>query len=92
MHLRKRGLEVVDLHVHPGSAAAGKPLRSLQLPPQTLISLVVSMDGTPVVPTGDTILAVGDEIIAVISEDSEAALRQIVAAPPAPEADPVREG
>ncbi|MSP22538.1 MAG: TrkA family potassium uptake protein [Dehalococcoidia bacterium] len=89
MHLRKRGLEVVDLHVQPGSAVAGKPLRSLQLPPQTLISLVVSLDGTPVVPTGDTVLAVGDEIIAVIAEDSEAALRQIVASPLALEANPV---
>jgi trk system potassium uptake protein TrkA len=92
MHLRKRGLEVVDLHVQPGSAVAGKPLRTLQLPPQTLISLVVSLDGTPVVPTGDTVLAAGDEIIAVIAEDSESALRQMVAAPHAPEANPVREG
>ncbi len=91
MHLRKRGLEVVDLHVQPGSAAAGRPLRALQLPPQTLISLVVSLDGTPVVPTGETVLAVGDEIIAVIAEDSESALRQMVAAPQAPEADPVGE-
>lgn len=89
MHLRKRGLEVVDLHVQPGSTAAGKPLRALQLPPQTLISLVVSLDGTPVVPTGETVLAVGDEIIAVIAEDSESALRQMVAAPQAPEAEPV---
>ena len=89
MHLRKRGLEVVDLHVQPGSTAAGKALRSLQLPPQTLISLVVSLDGTPVVPTGDTVLAVGDEIIAVISEDSESALRQMVASPTASEAHPV---
>lgn len=91
MHLRKRGLEVVDLHVQAGSQAADKPLHALRLPPQTLISLVVSLDGTAVVPTGETVLAVGDEIIAVIAEDSESTLRRIVSAPLATEADPVRE-
>lgn len=90
MHLRRRGLEVVDLHVQPGSPAANRALRDLTLPPQALISLVVGLDGTPQVPTGDTILRVGDELIAVIAEDSEPALRQLVASPAALEADPIR--
>jgi trk system potassium uptake protein TrkA len=89
MHLRKRGLEVVDLHVQPGSPVANKPLRDVTLPPQALISLVVSLDGNAQVPTGETILRPGDELIAVIAEDSEAALRLLVAAPVALEADPV---
>jgi trk system potassium uptake protein TrkA len=87
MHLHKGGLEIVDLHVQEGSAAAGVPLRDLQLPPQTTISLVLPLDGVPRVPTGDTILAVGDEVIAVIAEESEANLRALVSTPPAPEAD-----
>ncbi len=90
MHLRRRGLEVVDLHVQPGSPAAGRALRDLTLPPQALISLVVGLDGTPQVPTGDTVLQVGDELIAVIAEDSESALRQLVASPVVLEPDPVR--
>ncbi|MCC6236325.1 MAG: TrkA family potassium uptake protein [Dehalococcoidia bacterium] len=90
MHLRRRGLEVVDLHVQPGSPAAGRAIRDLTLPPQALISLVVGLDGTPQVPTGDTILQVGDELIAVIAEDSESALRHLVAAPLVLEPDPVR--
>lgn len=90
MHLRRRGLEVVDLHVQPGSPAANRAIRDLTLPPQALISLVVGLDGTPQVPTGDTILRVGDEVIAVIAEDSEPALRKLVATPVALEADPVR--
>ena len=90
MHLRRRGLEVVDLHVQPGSPAAGRAIRDLTLPPQALISLVVGLDGTPQVPTGDTVLQVGDELIAVIAEDSESALRQLVAQPLVLEPDPVR--
>lgn len=90
MHLRRRGLEVVDLHVQPGSPAAGRAIRELTLPPQALISLVVGLDGTPQVPTGDTVLQVGDELIAVIAEDSESALRHLVAAPVVLEPDPVR--
>ncbi len=90
MHLRLRGLEVVDLHVQPGSPAANRALRDIPLPPQALISLVVGLDGTPHVPTGDTVLRVGDELIAVIAEDSEPALRALVASPLALEADPVR--
>ena len=89
MHLHKGGLEVVDLHVQEGSLAAGVLLRDLVLPPQTTISLVVGLDGVPRVPTGDTQLAVGDEVIAVIAEESETELRRLVSTPPAPEAEPV---
>jgi len=92
MHLHKGGLEVVDLHVQEGSEAAGKFLRDLSLPPRTTISLVVGLDGIPQVPTGDTKLRIGDEVIAVIAEDSEPELRRLVSTPPAPEADPVPRG
>jgi hypothetical protein len=51
------------------------------LPPQTIISLVVGGDGTPRVPTGETTLRVGDELIAVIAEASEPALRALVSSP-----------
>lgn len=81
MHLRGSGLEIIDLHVQEGSRAAGVAVRDLMLPHQTLISLVVGVDGAPRVPSGDTVLHAGDEVIAVIPEASEEALRAMVQAP-----------
>lgn len=81
MRLHGSGLEVVDLHAQQGSTAAGASIRELDLPEQTVISLVVGLDGVPRVPTGDTVLQAGEEVIAVIAQDSEAALRALFAAP-----------
>ncbi len=85
MHLRGSGLEVIDLQVQEGSPAAGTAIRDLLLPHQTLISLVVGRDGSPRVPSGETVLQPGDEVIAVIPEDAESAVRALVQAP---ESDP----
>ena len=45
MHLQGSGLEVVDLHVQEGSVASGQAIRELQLPYQTVISLVIGWTG-----------------------------------------------
>ena len=80
LRLRASGLEVVDLHVQPRSRAAGVPLRDLDLPDDTVISLVVTGDQSRV-PDGDTVLQAGDEIIAVIGQGSEPAMRELVRSP-----------
>lgn len=80
MHLRESGLEVVDLHVQQGSAAEGVALRDLDLPENCVISLVVTGRQARV-PDGDTVLQVGDEIIAVIEQDAGPAMRALVSAP-----------
>ncbi len=80
MHLRESGLEVVDLHVQHGSAAEGVALRDLDLPENCVISLVVTGRQARV-PDGDTVLQVGDEIIAVIEQDAGPAMRALVSAP-----------
>lgn len=68
------GLELVNLSVPEGSAAAGRRLRDISLPPQTVVSLIISTDG-PRVPTGDTQIQAGDEVIAVTRVESEDTLR-----------------
>ena len=92
MQLRGSGLEVVDLHVQKGSPADGKAIRKLDLPYQTVISLVIGLDGAPRIPTGDTVLSTGDELVAVIAEDAEEQMRNLFAGPVTPEADPVAGG
>ena len=80
LRLRASGLEVVDLHVQPRSRAAGVALRDLDLPTDAVISLVVTGDHSRV-PDGDTVLEAGDEIIAVIGQASEPAMRELVRSP-----------
>lgn len=92
MHLQGSGLEIVDLHVQEGSKASGRAIRDLELPDQTVISLVVGIDGAPRVPAADTVLQTGDEVIAVIAEDAEESLRHLFAGSVAPEADAVAGG
>ncbi|MXW34454.1 MAG: TrkA family potassium uptake protein [Chloroflexi bacterium] len=84
LRLRASGLEVVDLHVQPRSRAADVALRDLDLPDDAVISLVVSGDQSRV-PDGDTVLQAGDEIIAVIGQESEPAMRELVRSPDEPQ-------
>jgi trk/ktr system potassium uptake protein len=81
MSLSGSGLKVVDLHLQEGAPAAGRPLRDLRLPEQTVISLVIDGDG-PRVPDGDTILHSGDEVIAVIPVDAEESMRELITGRP----------
>lgn len=81
MRLHDSGLQLVDLHVLEGSEAAGRAIRSLALPDQTLITLVVTAEGNPAVPTGDTVLRPGDEVIAVIPHAAEPELRRLISGP-----------
>jgi trk system potassium uptake protein TrkA len=87
LRLRASGLEVVDLHVQHGAAAAGVPLRELQLPESTVISIVVAGDRARV-PDGDTVLQPGDEIIAIIAQQAEPAMRALVSGPDIETYDP----
>lgn len=80
MALEGSRLHVVDIRVQEGSPAAGQALRDLQFPPEVLVSVVIGKQGANV-PSGDTVLQVGDEVIAVIPRESDAAVRKMIAGP-----------
>lgn len=82
LHLENSDLTVVDFHLQEDSPAVGKSLSDLSLPRQCLISLVVGADG-PAIPDGNTVLHAGDEVIAVISEESEDEVRDLIVGHPA---------
>jgi trk system potassium uptake protein TrkA len=81
MKLHDSGLQLVDLHVLTGSEADGQAVRALRLPANTIISLVIHEDGEPEVPRGDTVLHAGDDVIAVIPQEAEPALRRLISSP-----------
>jgi len=75
MTLKGSGLEIVEVKVPAESLVVGKPIRDLLLPHQSLISLIIDAEGHPRVPTAETVIHAGDELVAVTMLESEAALR-----------------
>lgn len=77
LHL-DRGLELVGVKVPPEAGVVGKRVGELLLPHQSLIPLIVSHDGTPRIPSQDTVIQAEDEIVVVTQTENEEALRTIL--------------
>ena len=73
--IRDKGLEIVEVKVPPDSATVGKPVKKLALPSGSVLSLIIRKERKPIVPTVNTIIQAGDQIIAVTAPESEVALR-----------------
>jgi trk system potassium uptake protein TrkA len=76
LELKGMGLEIVEVKVTAESPVAGKPLKNISLPPESMVSLVISPQKGAQVPTADTILSPGDEVVAVTKPETESALRR----------------
>jgi len=76
--IRDRGLEIVEVKVPPNSPTIGKMIKELSLPPGSILSLIIRRQEKPQVPTAETILQAGDQIIAVTSPEAEEALRTVL--------------
>jgi trk system potassium uptake protein TrkA len=59
------GLELVEVRLPDTSPVAGRSVREVLLPPESLISLVVDPGGVPRIPSGDTRLNAGDALVIV---------------------------
>jgi len=75
MSIRDRGLEIVEIRIPTSSSTVGKAIKELELPPGSVLSLIIRKSSRPIVPQAETILQAGDQIIAVASPESEVALR-----------------
>jgi trk system potassium uptake protein TrkA len=84
MTLKGGGLEIVEIKIPPESPVVGIRIREILLPQQSLITLVVGADGQPRLPSGDSIIQAGDEIVAVTMLDSEEGLRSALLGSPYP--------
>ena len=73
--IRDRGMEIVEVRIPPDSSTAGKAVKELSLPPETVLSLIISKERKPRVPTPSTVIRAGDQIIAITPAESEEALR-----------------
>ena len=73
--IRDKGLEIVEVKIPPEAATVGKLVKELSLPPGSVLSLIIRKERKPVVPTVNTVLQAGDQVIAVTTPESEEALR-----------------
>jgi trk system potassium uptake protein TrkA len=79
IHLLTMGeekIEIVEVKILDGSKSAGKSVKELSLPSDSILALLIRNGNKPQVPTADTILEANDRIIALTTTDSEETLRE----------------
>lgn len=81
LQLKGGNLEIVEVKVPPQSAVVGKKVRDLLLPQQSLVSLIIDEEGVPRVPSSDTVIRAGDEVLVVTRRENEDTLRSVLTAP-----------
>ena len=73
------GRILVNIKIPDDSGAEGRSVRDLALPSGMILSLVIASDGGASVPTDDTLIRAGDELIAVTTPEQEEELKDILA-------------
>ena len=75
--LERGGISIVELTIPPDSPTAGRPLYELRLPPDCAIVAIIR-GGHVVIPQPETVMADGDEVIALTVPDAESEVRSIL--------------
>jgi trk system potassium uptake protein TrkA len=75
LRLREGQATLVELTIAAGSSAAGKSVQTLGLPPQCVLVAVLRRDAV-IIPSGETTLQAGDQILAIARLEHEAALAE----------------
>ncbi len=73
--LREGRISLIEFTVSVESSAVGKNVASLHLPPDCLLTAILRGDDV-ILPSGETVIQVGDQIIALAYRDREAALSE----------------
>jgi trk/ktr system potassium uptake protein len=71
LDLPQERLEIIELEVAPGSAAAGQSVKDLGLPDGTLV-ISILRNSAGFVPSGDSVVQPGDEVLVVLDVGLEA--------------------
>ncbi len=75
LSLEEQNLVIVDVKINQGARTVGKALKDIDLPKDAKMALIIPKNASAQVPTGNTVLQAGDQIIAVTSEESKEALK-----------------
>ena len=77
LELPKENVEIVEVEIKNGSAAAGKKVEDLHLPPTARLISVVR-DGRAEIAVGSTELHAGDQVLAILEPGSEDDLKSVL--------------
>jgi trk/ktr system potassium uptake protein len=75
--LERGRISIVELTVPQDSPNAGRPLYEMRLPPDAAIVAIIR-ESHVVIPQPETVIAAGDEVIALAVKDAEGALRSAI--------------
>ncbi len=73
--IRDKGAEVVEMRIPADSRSVGKKIRDLELPQGSILFLVIRRDQKPLMVVPDTVIQVGDQIIALTPSSTEEQLK-----------------
>lgn len=76
--LNRGNIEIVEVDIGLKSPVVGREIKSLALPDEALIISVIRNDHA-LLPTGETVLTVGDSLVALVNADHEPDLRRVFA-------------
>lgn len=77
LSLKEQGSELVLVRVAEGSLAVGKSVNELSLPLDSIVSLLIRQGQKSQIPTPDTVLQAGDELICLIPSGAEESVQAI---------------
>ena len=75
LRLRNGDVQLVKMSVEAGMAAVGKRIADLAIPRSAIVVAVETHDGNVTIPTGDTKLAAGDEVVMMIKSSARDQVR-----------------
>lgn len=75
--LRHADIAIVEAKVSAESPVVDQPIQRIEFPPDVIVSAILR-DGGVVIPTGQTVILEGDEVIAVTKREREAELRHLL--------------
>jgi trk system potassium uptake protein TrkA len=74
LDLEREQLEIIEVEVRDGAPAAGKAVKDIGLPEGALIISVLPRDAPGRVPTGETVVQAGDEVMIILDPGLESAI------------------
>lgn len=78
MTVRDKGLELVEIKIPREAETVGKAISQLTLPEGCQLILFISKNRNPIVPSGETVIEGGEQVIAVTPPDSQENLRTVL--------------
>ena len=78
LRLRNGDVQLVKIAIEAGMAADGKRIADLGFPRSTIVVAVEKRDGEVTIPTGDTRLVAGDEVVMMIKSSARDQVRDVL--------------